>query len=84
MDRYCPACNTFKDVCLFDQNPDGKLHRICIACEELRATRAAAQPPAPPRGWGGEIGVDVPKEFRGVDIDRIHYVRGAVRAKKAA
>jgi hypothetical protein len=64
LDRYCPSCARIRKRTTFTEDQAGKLSRLCIPCQVARQTRPHAVKPL--------------QTFQGVDIDRIHYLRGAV------
>lgn len=71
----------FKDVCLFDELEGGKLSRVCMVCTAKRRVRHAQTPrpvPHPERS----MHMNPTREFPGVDIDRVHHLRGAVTRRK--
>lgn len=77
IDRFCPTCSRFRRERMFrviSGHAGGfgsnlKLARDCVECEDARIRRSKGQAIA------GRPQSDV----SGVDIDAIHYKRGAVK-----
>jgi hypothetical protein len=74
--RYCPTGNHMPPAEHF-RITDGKYARDCLACEEQR--RRGALRGGVRRGFDQGHPYDPSKC---VDIDRIHYIRGAVKGAK--
>ena len=73
LDRYCPRGNHLRPRSEFSANAKGVLSRDCQACLRKLQTRTLNALPQKPQG-----------SFPGVDIDQIHYSRGAVASWRKA
>lgn len=66
-DRWCPSGQHWQPPERFRHLSWGRTARDCRACEKAAIERPHAKP--------------APVCMDGVDIDRIHYLRGAVRKR---